>query len=48
MMETYRCGVDENGEACFYSAEAWWKAQQVLWENRQFVRRLSENDEKRI
>ena len=43
MMETFRHGTDRNGNACFWNAKAWWKAQQVLWENRQIVRGVNEN-----
>lgn len=41
-MGMYRYGINDDGEACFWSAESWWKVQQVLWENRQFVRGLRE------
>ena len=30
----HRSGVDESGDAVYFSAEAWWRVQGLFWENR--------------
>lgn len=34
-------GVDQDGDACYWSDESWWRTQQMLWENRQLCKGVS-------